>query len=498
MASFVGRADELELLDNLWHQEGAKLLILYGRRRVGKTRLLTHWLKEHGGSGLYWVAEPTSQLSQLRSFSQALFNFTSPRLTAPSDFTYANWEQAFHQVALIAAERRVAIFIDELGYLLDATPSFAGILQNAWDHALKPTNVVLALSGSQMSVIQGLFDYSGPLYGRASAVIRLPQLEYSAMQQYFPTLDAADRVRIYAIWGGVPAYWELISANQPLLENIRSSFLRSNMLMQQEPLLLLQDFISDPHNYIGILNALASGAVTRARISTQTGLPDGHMSKYLGVLRDTGFVDRVVPVTEDPGRSRRGHYRITDPLLRFYYRFLPKHNARLALGEQEEILASIASDLPSFVEENTWHELCREWIVKASWRGFLPLRVTEAGGAWYRRTNIPIVAVDHAQKHIVFGSGIWNSQPASLTTLSAVLTQSETIMGTLEEPDAWEVYYVGIAAGGWRASAQSDADRLIREGTADFPWQTRGVKLLDLAQLDADLAAWSEFETLAA
>ena len=487
---FVGREDELQTINGLWKKNASSLVILYGRRRVGKTRLLTHWLQSQDVSGLYWVAEPTSQLSQLRSFSQALYNFSSPNMAAPSDFTYANWEQAFHQVSLLAQSHKLALFVDELGYIIDANPDFPGILQNAWDHTLKNANVVLALSGSQMAVIQNLFDYSGPLYGRASAIIRLPQLAFSATSVYFPSLSARERLQIYAVWGGVPAYWELIDPDEPLRENIRQSFLRSNMLMQQEPQLLLQDFISDPHNYIGILSALASGAVTRTRIATITGLPEGHMSKYLRVLRETGFVDRFAPVTEDSARSRRGHYHITDPLMRFYYRFLPRNNARLALGEQEEILDSIAHDFPAFVEENTWHELCREWALRAGRLGELPLSISEIGGAWYRRTAVPIVGIDKQKRHIVFGAGVWGDSPASLAPISELLNQAIAIMGTLENQEQWKVLFLGFAAAGWEENATVAADSLVQAFTTLQPWQTVGVRLVDLEEMDRDLIGW--------
>ncbi len=492
MKAFIERKDELNILDDLWRSSTSSLLILYGRRRVGKTRLLTHWLKQESGRGLYWVAEPSSQLSQLRSFSQALFNYTSPTMPAPSDFTYANWEQALQQVALIGRSQKFAIFIDELGYLLDAQPSFAGILQNAWDHALKESNVMLAISGSQMSVIQNLFDYSGPLYGRSSAVIELPPLEFSATKSYFPELNAFERMNIYAIWGGIPAYWELLDPDAPLRENIRSLFLRSNMLMQQEPQLLLQDFISDPHNYIGILHALAIGAVTRTRISTLTGLPDGHMSKYLTVLRDTGFVNRFVPVTEDAARSRRGHYRITDPLLRFYYRFLPKHNSRLALGEQEEILTEIEADLPAYVAENSWVELCQEWLLKAGRIGDMPLRLSEVGGAWYRRHNIPIVGIDLDRQLITFGSAVWTNKTVTANLIADLINQSEQIMGTLSKPAQWKVAYVGFAANGWDAGVQKSAENIVRETSKDQVWQTVGITFIDMARIDEDLQRWND------
>lgn len=113
---FVGRAQELALLDRLWQRNQATMLILYGRRRVGKTRLLTRWIQQAGKRALYWVAEPSSALDQLRSFSQAIFDFAYPQTPAPPEFTYANWQQAWQQMAALAQQERLAIFIDEFTY----------------------------------------------------------------------------------------------------------------------------------------------------------------------------------------------------------------------------------------------------------------------------------------------------------------------------------------------------------------------------------------------
>ncbi|MCA9993691.1 MAG: ATP-binding protein, partial [Anaerolineales bacterium] len=124
------------LLDNLWQSSRATLLILYGRRRVGKTRLLTHWLRLHSDRGLYWVAEPTSSHEQLRAFSQAVYNYSTPDAPAPQEYTYANWEQAFREVAKLAQNQRFTLLIDEVTYLMAVNPNFIGILQKAWDQWL--------------------------------------------------------------------------------------------------------------------------------------------------------------------------------------------------------------------------------------------------------------------------------------------------------------------------------------------------------------------------
>lgn len=417
---FIGREAELELLDGLWESPKACLLILYGRRRVGKTRLLTHWIKQHKEDGLYWVAEPTSALDQLRSFSRALATFADPEMLPPPDFSYATWEHALRQVALLSRTRRIAIFIDEVTYLIDVNPDFVGTLQKAWDAWLSTSNLLLAMSGSQMGLMQKeLLSYQAPLYGRATAQVKLQPLSFSTSQQFFPQYSPAERVSLYSIFGGIPAYWERLDGDATVMENLMQQLSPSNALMYDEPRILLQDFINDPHNYVGIMRAISQGAQMLSAICARTGLSKGHTSKYLSILRETGFVVRQVPVTENQAKSRRGRYFVTDPYLRFYYRFLSAYQSMLALGEQREMLLAIEQELPSFIEQNTWRELCQEWLLRASARRQLPVSVKKVGGEWRRSHAVDVVGIDDEQKQIVLGVCVWQDGPAKTAGFGA-------------------------------------------------------------------------------
>ncbi len=181
---FFGREREMEELDRLWASSKEEFLILYGRRRVGKTALLAEWIRRTGNRALYWVASPTSATAQLRSFSQAIYNFENPTLPAPDGFTYANWEQAFRQIARLTKDVRMALFIDEFTYLLEVDPTIAGLLQNIWDHVLKNTNIFLCLSGSHRGMMKREFlSYQAPLYGRASAQIHLQPFYFGSIRE---------------------------------------------------------------------------------------------------------------------------------------------------------------------------------------------------------------------------------------------------------------------------------------------------------------------------
>ena len=496
-STFIGREAELDLLDRLWERASATLLILYGRRRVGKTRLLTHWLQktsagetgqqQPGRRVLYWVAEPSSALDQLRSFSQAVYNFANPGAPAPMDFTYANWNQAWQQVAALAQGERLALFVDEFTYLLEVDPSIAGQLQNLWDHTLSRTNLFLVICGSHLGMmLRHMLSYQAPLYGRATAQLRLQPLPFGATARYFPNYDADERVAIYAIWGGIPAYWERVNPELTLSENMRHELLTPNNLMQAEPRLLLQDFLSDPHNYVGILRAIANDARTQKEIAAFTGLAQGHISQYLSTLQEAGFVERRLPVTQAEG-SRLGRYHIVDPYLRFYYRFLANRQTQLALGIQDQALEEIKRHLRDFIGANTWEELCREWLLRASANRSLPMLVDQVGSVWTRAAQVDVVGINSMEKLLVLGECKWGAEPQGRSVLTTLVDKTPEIVPGQGQ---WQVYHLGFARDGWTPASHAFAQNLAATQPAGKNWRVTGMRLLDLAQVDQDLTAW--------
>lgn len=485
---FVGRHRELQLLDDLWGSTRATLLILYGRRRVGKTRLLTHWLHRHAGDGLYWMAEATSALDQLRSFSQALIHFEDPHTPAPPEFTYATWDLALRQVALLAQKRRISLVIDEVTYLMDVNPDIIGTLQKAWDHWLSDANLMLALSGSQMNLMRKhLLDYEAPLYGRATAQMQLPPLPFGNSQLFFPDYSIKERIALYSMWGGVPAYWERLDPQKSVLENLRQHLLPSHSWMLDEPRILLEDFITERHNYVGILRAIADGKQSLGEISKRTGLTSNHTSFYLSVLRDTGFVARRVPVTQDANKSRRGRYYVTDPYLRFYYRFLSDYQNMLAMGREQQVMQLVEDNLPAFIEDNTWEELCREWLLVGSAEGEIPVTVTNVGSEWKRSLVVDVVGINEQEKKVVLGDCYWRPEATGPAVIEELVQKTGPL---LPKKGKWSVYYLGFSANGWTKKAQEKAEKIIHNKNGK-KWQPLGIRLLDLEEVDSDLTRWA-------
>lgn len=491
-AGFVARSRELEVLDTLWRSPRATLLILYGRRRVGKTRLLTHWLQQHNNIGLYWVAEPASALTQLRSFSQALMSFMDPEANVPPEFTFASWELALRQVAMFARQKRTAVFIDEVTYVIDVNPEFVGTLQKIWDGWLSDSNLMLALSGSQMGMMRRqLLDYEAPLYGRATAQMQLPPLPYGATKEYFPSYSALDRLIIYTMWGGVPAYWERLDHHKSIMENFRQNILPAHAWMVDESRILLQDFINDLHNYVGILRAIADDQQSLSEISQRTGVSSSKASFYLSVLRDTGFVERRVPITQRGTDSRRGRYFVTDPYLRFFYRFMSPYQSKLALGQLQDILSLIEEKLPTFIHTVIWPELCHEWLLRAGTAEAVPLRIMEVGSEWTGSAKIDIVGINDAERNVILGDCYWEDHPVEAGVIEELVKKTGLVIPRNED---WNTYFVLFSANGWTEEAQQEAAAINSAGTAGRgkrKWPTAGIRLVDLAEVDADLTRWS-------
>jgi hypothetical protein len=338
---------------------------------------------------------------------------------------------------------------------------------------------------------QHLLNYDAPLYGRAATQMQLPPLPYGTTREYFPDYSADERIKLYAMWGGVPAYWERLDANLSITDNLRRNILPAHAWMIDESRILLQDFITDLHNYVGILRAIADGQQAMSDISTRTGLNSSKASFYLSVLRDTGFVVRDVPVTQRGTDSRRGRYSVTDPYLRFFYRFMSAYQSKLALGQMDEMVNQIQETLPEFIGDNTWQELCREWVLRASAQGKLPLPIEDVGSEWTKNHTIDVVGISEAENNLVLGDCYWREDPVGPEVIEELMQKTSIMVPKTNQ--IWSVYYVMFSASGWTAEARELAAQPAPDSQSSRRkrWQSVGIRLVDLEELDEDLMRWS-------
>lgn len=487
---FVGRKVEMETLYRLWEEQKAHFLVLYGRRRVGKTRLLIEWIKESGAPVVYWMADSDSAEVHLRQFSQEVFKFAFPDAPLPEQFTYDSWEQAWEQVIEIARKHRIGVFIDEFTYMMESDPHIASKLQRIWDHQLEGANLFLCLSGSHIGMMQrGILARNAPLYGRSSARLHLQPLSFGHTREYFPRYTAIDRVTLYAIFGGIPQYWRLIDKTHSLSNNIQNILLTPASFMVDEARLLLQDFLKDTHRYVSILRAIAHGRNTPMEISGFSGLEADQLSQYLKILSDAGFVRRYEPVTA-LRPTRVGRYYLTDPYLRFYFRFMASRKAQIAIGEKEQAYQELKRHMIDFTGTYTWEELCREWTLRASNRDVLPLFPDQVESSWNKDVQVDVAGVNSMKRHLILGECKWTTKPESAGVLKNLVAKTKQM---IPDQRLWKVLYLGFSRSGWTKQATSYAAEITNNELHGENWSTVGMRLLTLKDIDHDLHAWAKW-----
>jgi len=346
------------------------------------------------------------------------------------------------------------------------------------------------LSGSHIGMMKREFlSYQAPLYGRATAQLHLQPIPFGWTQAFFPRYSPIDRVAVYAMFGGIPAYWERIDPRKSITQNIKQQLLTPNNLMQSEPTLLLNDFVSDLHNYVSILTAIAHGARTPKEIANLTGLPNVQIPKYLGVLAEAGFVERRVPVTANPDASRAGRHHIRDPYLRFYFRFLEARQPQFSLGLQEQALAEITRHMIDFIGTYTWEEICREWVLRAGAMRQLPWMPDHVGSAWDRTVQVDVVGINRMEKTLILGECKWTLEAVERKVLAELVQQKAARV--VPGQGHWRVYFLGFSRSGWTNGALAYQEEINSHPVEGENWISAGMRLLSLEDVDRDLTEWS-------
>lgn len=400
---FVGREEELATLEERYALDSFQMVVLYGRRRVGKTALLEEFCR--GKRALMFTAQVQSDIDNLRDFSRAVVeHFGLPATTPP----FASWMDAFEFIAERADEdasqgvQRLVLVFDEFPYAARANPALPSTLQIAIDKHFKATPVFLILCGSNQGFMENeVLGEKSPLYGRRTAQLKLRPFDYRDAARMLPEgCSTEDKVSYYASLGGTPYYLEAIDPGKSYLENMTSLFFSRTGLMFDEPNMLLRQELREPAAYGSVLRAIAGGANRSNAIANRTGIASSSITAYLKVLVDLDLVERVVPIGESE-RSKKSLYRIKDPAFMFWYRFVAPYVTAIEAGLGEDVAVRLLEDERRLeYEGHVFERICREWIVRQARAGGLPVRPTDVGAWWgadpvlREQTDIDLVAAD--------------------------------------------------------------------------------------------------------
>lgn len=408
---FFNRVDELRALESHWSvARGGRFFIVWGRRRVGKTELLAHFTD--GKRVLFFEATDTTERSQLRALSEELARASANELLSEQPVT--TWRGALTAIAQFcsAGERTVVVF-DEFQYLAAQQPELATLLNIWWRKTGRNLPLVLIVSGSQVSFFRDVV-LAGQMYGRRDGQLQLLPFDYKSAALFTPNYSPEDKIRTYAICGGMPYYLVRFDDKVSLRENILNNILYRDGFLHEEADLLLRQELTDPRRYFAVLDAIAAGATRNSAIANRAGLDTAQTYQALDILESLGLVEQLRPATAS-ARSKKTAYAIKDGFLNFYFRFVEpdKSQFRTDHAAEQYLDQVVMPQLDHFVSKPTWERLCQDWIKKElnvpivkAWWG--KVRVAEKQSV---DREIDAVAIDAKNQVVALGSCKWTSAP---------------------------------------------------------------------------------------
>jgi len=424
---FVNRTEELGYLEKLYKEKNARLLIIYGRRRIGKTELLRQFSKDK--KHLFFSSDLSSEQEQLRQFTEKIYQVTGESFLQTQAFS--SWEASLRYTFDHLIDKIPLIIIDEFPYLCVSNSALPSILQKIWDEKAKENNIFLILCGSCMSFMEKeVLGSKSPLFGRRTGQIVLPPLRFEHLKDFFSHYSKKDRVYIYAVLGGTPAYLQRFSDKRTIEQNVKDEVLSKNAFLYSEPRFLLMEELREPSIYFSILKAIAFGKTRLNEIVQETGIDDRHkVNKYLTVLRELHIVRRKVPLTEDkPHKSRKGIYILDDPFFRFWFRYIFPNMSYLEEGDIDYVWEEkIKPNFDSFVGF-IFEDICIQQLKSLNKDNKLPFKAKNIGQWWNGREEIDIVALD-GKGSFMFCECKWTAKKIGISMLDELQNKTNKFPG---------------------------------------------------------------------
>lgn len=408
---FIGRKNELHTL-NTEYNRNSSFVVIYGRRRVGKTTLIKEFLKNK--TAFYYLATEELESQSMKRLANVIARTTKNTLLQKIEFT--DWLDLFQLIANYKPEEKKVLVIDEFPYLVKTNSAFPSILQNEWDEFLKDSNVMLILSGSLMGMMQKhALSYDSPLYGRRTAQMRLTPLPFTSIYET-QNLPFEQAVEQFALTGGVPKYLEFFEDGRPLEEQLKDAVFSKNGFLYEEPNFLLKSESLTAVNYFSIIKTIADGNHKLGKIASALGQESSSLTPYLSTLSNLGFIEKRTPITEkNPEKSRKGLYFIADNFLRFWFCYVYPYKGELELDNMQIVLDEIHKDFKEKFVVFAYEDICKDIFAKLCSNNAISFVPSRIGSYWLNDydgdTEIDVMSVDHQNKQVFVGEYKYHTKP---------------------------------------------------------------------------------------
>jgi hypothetical protein len=412
---FIGRQTELAKLNAEYSHNGS-FVVIYGRRRVGKTTLIKEFIK--GKPAFYFLATEELEQQSMKRLAGVVARTTENKLIQNATFT--DWLDLFQIIVDYHPDERKVLVIDEFPYLVKVNPAFPSILQNAWDEILKDGNVMLILSGSLIGMMQKYaLSYDSPLYGRRTSQLRLAPLSFTEVYET-QNLPFEDAVEQYSVTGGVPKYLEFFNSEHSLTEQLRETVFSKSGFLYEEPNFLLKSESMTAVNYFSIIKAIADGNHKLGKIAGVLGQETSALTPYLSTLSELGFIEKQTPITEsNPEKSRKGLYFIADNFIRFWFRYVYPYKGELELDNMQIVLDEMKKDFIKKFVAFSYEDICKDIFHHLCKVGKIQFTPSIIGSYWLNDydgdTQIDVMSVDHQNKRVFAGECKYHVKPIDAT-----------------------------------------------------------------------------------
>ncbi|MDD5048155.1 MAG: ATP-binding protein [Methanoregulaceae archaeon] len=396
---FVNRERELDLLNRKYAEHSSQLIVLYGKRRIGKTELIKKFLEDKDGAYILCTNDSTEEnIGEMKDKFAALTGKEYFR-----DIDVSSFYPLFRHLSEELDGRKAVIVIDEFPYLIELNRGVVSVFQKIWDELLVDSTIFLILCGSSMGMMENeVLAHKSPLYGRRTGEWNVSPMSFPHVKYFYTDYEKSDRFHVWAICGGVPFYLQKLDDSFTVEENIKEKILKKGEILYNEPRVLLRGEFREPKTYTLILKYLSIGYNKPGELSSVTGIEKGNLSKYLSVLENLHFIEYILPL----GRRKGGIYEITDQFFRFWFRFVYPNLSDLEMGLVGEVYSRISSDLNAYYGKQ-FERLVIEQIKTKEVP--LPFSFTDVRPWWHKEHEIDAVVTNPEKKEILFVECKWKS-----------------------------------------------------------------------------------------